>query len=54
LTSGRPAPWLMLGASFLFALMGVCLKLASARYGAGEIVMYRSLIGAACIVLLAR
>lgn len=39
------APWLMLGAAFLFALMGVCVKLASARYGAGEIVMYRSLFG---------
>ena len=39
------APWLMLGAAFLFALMGVCVKLASARYGAGEIVMYRGLFG---------
>lgn len=48
------APWLMLGATFLFALMGVCVKLASARYGAGEIVMYRSLVGAVYIVLLAR
>jgi S-adenosylmethionine uptake transporter len=44
----------MLGATFLFALMGVCVKLASARYGAGEIVMYRSLVGAVYIVLLAR
>ena len=36
----------MLGSSFLFALMGVCVKLASLQYGAGEIVMYRSLVGA--------
>jgi S-adenosylmethionine uptake transporter len=35
----------MLAASALFALMGVCVKLASAHYGAGEIVLYRSLIG---------
>jgi S-adenosylmethionine uptake transporter len=35
----------MLAASALFALMGVCVKLASARYSAGEIVLYRSLIG---------
>ena len=36
---------LMMAASALFALMGVCVKLASAHYGAGEIVLYRSLIG---------
>lgn len=48
------APVLMLIASFLFATMGVCVKLASARYGAGEIVMYRGLIGAAFIIVLAR
>src|SRR4051812_44275903 len=39
------APWLMVFASFLFASMGVCVKLASAHYGTGEIVLYRSLIG---------
>ena len=44
----------MLGASFLFATMGVCVKLASAHYGAGEIVMYRSLIGALALFALAR
>jgi len=37
---------LMLIASLLFATMGVCVKLASARYGAGEIVFYRGVIGA--------
>lgn len=36
---------LMLGASLLFAVMGLCVKLASTQYGAGEIVMYRSLAG---------
>ena len=38
-------PALMVGASLLFAVMGVCVKLASAHYGAGEIVLYRSLVG---------
>ena len=39
------APWLMIVASLLFALMGVCVKLASTQYSAGEIVLYRSLAG---------
>lgn len=38
---------LMMGASLLFAVMSVCVKFASARYGAGEIVFYRSLVGMA-------
>lgn len=41
------APLLMVCASFLFATMSVCVKLASAWYGAGEIVMYRGLVGMA-------
>jgi S-adenosylmethionine uptake transporter len=41
-------------ASFLFATMGVCVKLASADYAAGEIVFYRSLIGALFMAILAR
>ena len=41
----RSPTWLMLGASLLFSLMGVCVKYASARYGAGEIVFYRSVVG---------
>ncbi len=48
------APLLMICASFLFATMGVCVKLASAQYGAGEIVMYRGLVGAIGIALIAR
>ena len=45
-SGGRlPAPLLMVGAAFLFALMGVCVKFASAHYDAGEIVFYRSLVG---------
>ncbi len=39
-----PAPLLMLCASFLFATMSVCVKLASAGYSAGEIVLYRSIV----------
>jgi drug/metabolite transporter (DMT)-like permease len=48
------APLLMLGASFLFASMGVCVKLASAHYDTGEIVMYRGLIGLLFIGVLTR
>ncbi|HET9823630.1 MAG TPA: DMT family transporter [Burkholderiaceae bacterium] len=40
------AAWLMVGASLLFAMMGVGVKFASAQYGAGEIVFYRALVGA--------
>src|SRR5690606_35816311 len=35
----------MLFASFMFALMGVCVKLASDLYSTSEIVMYRGIIG---------
>ncbi|MET0382751.1 MAG: DMT family transporter [Burkholderiaceae bacterium] len=45
---------LMVSASFLFATMGVCVKLASATYGAAEIVMYRGLVGVMGIALFAR
>src|SRR4051794_36314393 len=48
------AAWLMVGASFLFATMSVCVKLASLQYGTGEIVFYRSVTGALCIGLLSR
>lgn len=48
------APVLMVLASFLFALMGLCVKLASAHVGTGEIVMYRGLIGALVMVVLMR
>ena len=46
--------WLMVLASFLFATMGVCVKLASAEYAPGEIIFYRGLIGAVLIFTLAR
>jgi len=48
------AAWLMVVASFLFASMGVCVKLASAQYGTGEIVFYRGLTGALVLALLTR
>jgi S-adenosylmethionine uptake transporter len=44
----------MLGASLLFASMGVCVKLASALYPAGEIVFYRGLVGMFFAALIAR
>jgi S-adenosylmethionine uptake transporter len=49
-----PAPLLIAGASFLFAVMGLCVKLASAQYGAGEIVLYRALVGLATMGVLLR
>ncbi len=49
-----PAPALMLCASLLFAVMGVCVKFASAQYSAGEMVFYRSLVGALFIFGLTR
>ncbi len=51
---GLPAPLLMLGAALLFAMMGVCVKWASVQYSAGEIVFYRSLVGALFIAAIAR
>ncbi len=44
----------MVLASLLFAAMGVCVKQASQQYGAGEIVMYRSLVGSAAMALAMR
>ncbi len=38
--------WLIVLASFLFATMGVCVKLASTHYTSGEMVLYRSVTGA--------
>jgi S-adenosylmethionine uptake transporter len=48
------APLLMLASSFLFATMGVCVKLAAEQYGAGEIVFYRGLVGLLFIGALTR
>lgn len=42
----------MLFASFMFAIMGVCVKLASATYSTSEIVMYRGLVGVIVVALL--
>ncbi len=46
--------WLIVCASFLFATMGVCVKLAAAEYPTGEIVFYRSLTGVVLMLALAR
>ncbi|MFT3954926.1 MAG: DMT family transporter [Piscinibacter sp.] len=48
------APWLMVLASLLFATMGVCVKLASAHYTTGEIVLYRGLVGSLMMAGFAR
>jgi len=42
----------MLFATFMFSLMGVCVKFVSGTYSTVEIVMYRSLIGATVIAVL--
>lgn len=45
----------MLFASLAFAIMGVCVKLASSVYSTSEIVMYRGLVGSSvllCLILL--
>ena len=42
----------MVLASFLFATMVVCVKLASAHYASGEIVFYRGLVGAVMMAAL--
>lgn len=47
------ALWMIL-ASFLFASMGVCVKVASARYSAVEITFYRSFISLLMLSLLVR
>ena len=47
-------PALMVLASLLFALMGVCVKFASAHYAAGEIVLYRGAVGALAIAAMVR
>lgn len=44
----------MVLASLLFATMGVCVKLASTEYAPGEIILYRGILGAVLIALLAR
>lgn len=47
------ALWMVL-AAFLFATMGVCVKIASAFFNSAELVCYRGLIGIAILWLLAR
>ena len=49
-----PPSVLMVLATFLFASMGVCVKLASSLYGTGEIVFYRGLIGATMLFIVSR
>lgn len=51
---GLTAPLLMLLSSLLFAIMGAGVKFALEHYGTAEVVMYRSIVGAVVIVVLAR
>jgi drug/metabolite transporter (DMT)-like permease len=44
----------MVGSSLAFAAMGACVKVASVQYSAGEMVFYRSLVGAVVMAWLAR
>lgn len=49
------APWLMVGSTLLFSLMGVCVKYASQYgYAPGEIVFYRGLFGALFLFTVSR
>ena len=54
--TGRPlpAPLLMVASCALFALMGVCVKAASAHYPAADLVFYRCGLGALFVLGLAR
>ncbi|KAF1022524.1 MAG: Riboflavin transporter [Paracidovorax wautersii] len=47
------ALWMLL-ATLLFALMGVCVKLASPYYTTAELIFYRGIIGVMVLALLAR
>ena len=47
------ALWMVL-AAFMFASMGVCVKLASVYFNPAELVCYRGFIGMAILALLAR
>jgi S-adenosylmethionine uptake transporter len=48
-----PAAWLMVGSSFSFACMGLCVKLASAgHHSLAEIVFYRGFCGALIMAVL--
>lgn len=53
MNSTRQSLWMVV-ASFLFACMGVCVKLAASRYSAAEIVFYRSAISLALMTALIR
>jgi S-adenosylmethionine uptake transporter len=47
------AAWLMVGATLLFAFMGVCVKKASAEVTTAEVVFFRGLVGALIVGVLA-
>jgi S-adenosylmethionine uptake transporter len=53
LSNSMQSLW-MLFASFMFAIMGVCVKLASDIYSTSELVMYRGIAGVAFLFILVR
>ncbi|MFY9510016.1 MAG: DMT family transporter, partial [Rubrivivax sp.] len=48
------APLLIAGAALLFAVTGLCVKLASSQYSVGELVFYRALVGFVMMAVLLR
>ena len=44
----------MLFASFMFAIMGVCVKLASEEFSTSEMVMYRGIVGVIVLAVIIR
>ena len=52
--SRTAAPVLMLLSALLFSMVAVCVKWASTQYSAGELVFYRSLVGALFTVAMFR
>ena len=44
----------MLVAAFMFASMGVCVKIASADFSTAELVFYRGLVGMVLLAMLAQ
>ena len=51
--TAMPAIWMII-ASFLFACMGVCVKLGTEQFSTGELVFYRGLVGVLMTLVVSR